>query len=222
MKYTLVADGIQLSFDNLRILSDIYIQCEAGKITGLLGRNGCGKSSLLNIIYGTLPCDNKSVRINNTSFPQAFRRPDLLRYLPQHPFIPARFTLKRALADFNLSLPLLEETFPEYRRMHNTAVGNLSGGQRRFIEVYCIVKSASRFALLDEPFSFLAPIQVERLKKLLMAEKQHKGFIITDHMYPHILDMADNMYLLQNGKAHAVTQKADLERLGYLRPGQLS
>jgi ABC-type lipopolysaccharide export system ATPase subunit len=221
MTYTLAADSIQLSYDNRRILSDIYIQCEAGKITGLLGRNGCGKSSLLNIIYGTLRCDDKSVRINNTSFPQAFRRPDLLRYLPQHQFIPPRFTLKRVLADFNVSFPALEEAFPEYRRMHNTALGNLSGGQRRFLEVYCIVKSASRFAMLDEPFSFLSPIQVERLKKVLIEEKQHKGFIITDHMYPHILDVADNMYLLQNGKAHAVAQKTDLERLGYLRPGQL-
>lgn len=218
MKNVLAADGIQLSFNGRRILSDIYIQCEVGQVTGLLGRNGCGKSCLLNIVYGSFPCQDKSVRINHTSFPAAFQRPDLLRYLPQHNFIPKQFTLKRVLADFGIPPSALEEEFPEYARLHNTALGNLSSGQRRFLEVYCILKSETLFALLDEPFSFLAPIQVERLKKILSAEKQHKGFLITDHMYPHILDVADKLYLLKNGKAHVVTQQSDLEFLGYLRP----
>ena len=52
MIHTLEADGIQLDYNGRKILSDIYLKCETGKIIGLLGRNGCGKSSLMKIIYG--------------------------------------------------------------------------------------------------------------------------------------------------------------------------
>lgn len=54
MKHTLEADSIQLAFGQRQILTDIYFKCETGKIIGLLGRNGQGKTCLLNIVYGTL------------------------------------------------------------------------------------------------------------------------------------------------------------------------
>jgi ABC-type cobalamin/Fe3+-siderophores transport system ATPase subunit len=89
MIHTLQADSIRLEFDGRVILSDIYIKCETGKITGLLGRNGQGKSCLMKIIYGDLSCE-KSVRFDNVSQYEAFKRPDLLLYLPQFNFIPAQ------------------------------------------------------------------------------------------------------------------------------------
>ena len=55
--HTLEVNSIQLEFDGRRILSDIYIKCETGKITGLLGRNGQGKSCLMKIMYGDLKCE---------------------------------------------------------------------------------------------------------------------------------------------------------------------
>ena len=64
MNHTLEVDSIQLAFNNRRILSDIYLKCETGKITGLLGRNGQGKSCLMKIIYGTLSCE-KSIFCKN-------------------------------------------------------------------------------------------------------------------------------------------------------------
>ncbi len=77
MTHRLEADSIQLEFDGRKILSSIYLKCETGKITGLLGRNGQGKSCLMKIIYGILKCE-KSVRFDNVAQYEAFKRPDLL------------------------------------------------------------------------------------------------------------------------------------------------
>ena len=66
MKHVLEADGIQLEFNGRKVLSDVYLKCETAKITGLLGRNGQGKSCLMNIIYGSLPSE-KSVRFDHVS-----------------------------------------------------------------------------------------------------------------------------------------------------------
>ena len=101
MTHKLEADSIQLEFGGRKILSDIFVKCETGKITGLLGRNGEGKSCLMKIIYGSLKCD-KSVRFDDISQFEAFKRPDLLLYLPQVNFIPKGLSLKRIFKDFEL------------------------------------------------------------------------------------------------------------------------
>ncbi len=103
MSHQLEADGIMLSFGSRTILDGIYIQCETNKITGLLGRNGQGKTCLLNIIYGSLKAQSRSIRFDDQSIFEAFKRPDLLTYLPQFNFIPASLSLKRVFNDFNLS-----------------------------------------------------------------------------------------------------------------------
>lgn len=216
MTHTLEVDSIQLAFDKRRILSDIYIQCETGKITGLLGRNGQGKSCLMKIIYGDLTCE-KSVRFNNVAYHEAFKRPDLLRYLPQFNFIPKALTLRRVFNDFDLDYSLFVNSFPEFIEKYKSTIHSLSGGEQRLVELYIVVKSKSQFAMLDEPFTHLSPIQIEKAKNLLLSEKENKGLLITDHMYKHITLICDNLYLLTNGKTHLAKNIRDIEAYGYAR-----
>lgn len=79
---TLEADSILLEYGLRKILSDVYIKCETKKITGLLGRNGEGKTSLMNIIYGSLKPENQFVQINKKPISQPFRYPESVMYLP--------------------------------------------------------------------------------------------------------------------------------------------
>ena len=64
MENRLEIDSVQLSFGEKAILKSIYIKSETGKVTGILGRNGCGKSCLLKLIFGEIHSSEKSVRIN--------------------------------------------------------------------------------------------------------------------------------------------------------------
>lgn len=216
MTHTLEADGIQLQFGDRMILSDIYVKCETGKITGLLGRNGQGKSCLMKIIYGTLNVE-KSVRINRVTQHNAFKRPDLLVYLPQFNFIPKSLSLKQVFQDFSLDFSHFALRFPEFATAYKLPVRNLSGGGQRLIELYVIIKAKSLFAMLDEPFSHLSPVLVEKVHELLLEEKKHKGFLITDHLYRQVLDVCDNLYVLKNGKTHLTKSLEDVETLGYAR-----
>lgn len=216
MIHTLEADSIELAFDGRKILSSIYLKCETGKITGLLGRNGQGKTCLMKIIYGSLPCE-KSVRFDQVAHPAAYKRPELLRYLPQFNFIPKQLSLKRIFADFELDYTAFEKVFPWFSSTHKTAVGNLSGGEQRLVALYVILKSKSRFVMLDEPFTHLTPIQIEKAKQLILEEKNHKGILVTDHIYQPIVDICDNLYVLANGKTHLTKSIKDIETLGYAR-----
>lgn len=216
MNHTLEADGIELAFDGRKILSSVYLKCETGKITGLLGRNGQGKTCLMKIIYGSLPCE-KSVRFDQVAYPEAYKQPNLLRYLPQLNFIPKSLSLKRVFRDFELDYSVFGKIFPEFVSKYTTVVGNLSGGENRLVELYVILKSRSLFAILDEPFTHLNPIQIDKVKELLQEEKKYKGLLITDHMYQHIVDVCDNLYILSNGKTHLTKNREDIETLGYAR-----
>lgn len=217
MKHQLEADGIMLEFGSRRILSGIYIKCETGKITGILGRNGEGKSCLMNIIYGSLQAMSKSVRIDHVSVNQAYQRPDLLTYLPQYHFIPSFLTVKSVFGDFHLDYHAFVQWFPEFASKYKSRIRDLSGGQRRLIEVYTIVKSTSHFSLLDEPFSHITPIQIDTMKELLRQETERKGFLITDHLFRHVTDICDSLYVLKDGRSCLIKELPDIERLGYAR-----
>lgn len=215
MKHVLEIDSVQLEFGVKKVLSDIYLKCETGKITGLLGRTGQGKSCLLNIMYGTLKTENRSVRFDTASLFHAYKKNNILTLLPQFNFIPGPFTVDRIFSDFNLDYSAFERYFPQTKAVYNSSFGTLSGGLRRLVEVYIIIKSGSLFSLLDEPFTHLMPLHIEIIKEILHEEKSKKGFLVTDHMYKDIIDVCDNIYLLSNGKLHLVKSLSEIESHGY-------
>lgn len=214
--HLLEADSIQLTFDGRSILSDIYLTSETGKITGLLGRNGAGKSCLLKIIFGSLDSE-KSVRFDKQPKNHPFNVPKLITYLPQFNFISKKLSLKRVFEDFELDYSIFENRFPEFSSKNLSSIGSLSGGERRLIELYVILKSKTQFALLDEPFTHLSPLQIEKAQELILEEKINKGILITDHLHQAVTDICDNLYVLSNGKTHLTKNLVDLERLGYVK-----
>ncbi|MCW3088238.1 MAG: transporter ATP-binding protein [Sediminibacterium sp.] len=216
MNHTLQADSILFQIDGRKILSDVYVKCETGKVTALLGRNGQGKSCLMNTIYGISAAESKSIRFDNVSVPNPHMYPDLLRYLPQKNFIPQSITLRRLFSDFDISYSEFKERFPGFSSTNTTKIGRLSGGERRLVEVYVIVKAQSQFVLLDEPFSYLSPIQIETMKGVINEEKKNKGLLITDHLYLDVVDISDYIYVLVNGKTHLSDGLQGIEKHGYL------
>jgi lipopolysaccharide export system ATP-binding protein len=217
MKHKLEVDSITLEFGLRQILTDVYLKCETGSISGLLGRNGEGKTCLMNIIYGSLKTSNKSIRFDNITVTNPFKRPDLLTFLPQYNFLPGFLSLQRIFSDFDISFIDFINYFPEFGEIEKTKIKNLSTGDRRLIEVYVIIKTKSQFSILDEPFSHLTPLQIQKVTEILVSNKSNKGFLITDHLYEQILATGDQVYVLANGKIHLSNSVAEIRNLGYLR-----
>lgn len=215
MKHTLEISGMRLLFGERLILSDVYLKIETGDTIGLLGRNGCGKTCLMRGAYGTLKCE-KSVIIDDISLYEAYKKPDLVQYLPQHHFIPKWLTLKRVFRDFAVDFAPFSALFPAFQRRENTKIGHLSGGMYRLVELYVIIKSDTKFVLLDEPFTHISPVQIETIQSVIEEERSRKGFLITDHLFKRIHESCNQTYLLLNGKTHTVENENDLKRLGYI------
>lgn len=209
-------DSVELSFSGRSLLKSVYMSCETGHITGLLGRNGSGKSTLMKIVFGSKPFEQKSVRINGESLGVDYLSTGVIAYLPQGPLIPIYLSIGKAFALFDIATDELTRIFPETADMLDLTPSRLSGGYRRIFEIFLILRSKAMFCLLDEPFTGLTPVYIERIKELLVAGKERKGIIITDHMHKHVTEIADRLYLLVNGQTYPVTAREQLVTLGYL------
>lgn len=210
-------DSVIKSFNTKQVLTDIYITCNKGEIVGLLGRNGTGKSTLLKIIFGSLQADRKFVKIGDKLINGLFDNRKLINYLPQDNFLPSHVKVKGIIDLFcdqehaimikkhDLISPFL------YKKSKQ-----LSGGEKRLLEIFLIVFSDSNYTLIDEPFNGVAPVYKEEIKNMIKEQSKHKGFIITDHDYRNILDIATRTVVIHDGGTKEIKNKNELKYWGYI------
>ena len=212
----LLVDSVHLQFDKLQVLQSAFITAQTGKVTGVLGRNGCGKSCLFKCIMGGIKPQNIFVRFNDepeTDYGHIGKR---IKYLPQNVFIPASITLGEAYELYGVDydgLVSFDNKFHIYQRM---TPGQLSGGEVRIAEMYMVLNSDAEFCILDEPFSNVTPKYVEMMQQLIQQHKATKGIIISDHMYEQVMDITDNLFLLRDGYTFPIKCREDLIHQGYI------
>ena len=195
----LEADSIWLEYGNHKILRNVYLRVDKGQIVGLLGRNGSGKSSLLEIIYGIRSTQNSSIRIDGVYISKLYQHRGILAYLPQKHFVPSHLTVRQALDFYQSDLIEASAYFPELNELVSYRFDDLSGGQQRLVETVMVLTSPAPLIILDEPFSNVMPLHVETLKTWLTALKNNKGILITDHYYQDVLTISNKIYFLNMG-----------------------
>ena len=214
-------DNVELYFAEKQILNGVYLKAETGKLTGILGANGSGKSSLLIIFFGSLQPRHKLIRIDKKPYLKPLFKYGIVIYLPQQNFIPPKMKMATCFQLFKVDIIEFLQDFPEFKTYKKAKMRELSGGQRRVIEIYICLNSGAELILLDEPFSHLSPLYIEKIKNLIQELKKEKAIILTDHMYRHILDSSDELYLLKNGSTKLISKTSELEDYNYLKVGTL-
>ena len=217
MENLLEIDSVQLRFGERTILNNIYLQSETGKVTGILGRNGCGKSCLLKLIFGEIHTNEKSVRINGNVLYKDNRNPKDMKMLPQFNFLPKHIKVIQTFNYFDIDFAEFCNLFNEFSDWAQFKIQKLSGGNVRIIETYLILKSDTKFCILDEPFSHLSPKNAETFIEIIKQEKDKKGILLTDHMYNYIIKICDDIYVIKDCASYKIDDIDKLKSYGYLR-----
>lgn len=213
---TLLVDSVTLSFGSKQVLGGAYITARTGCVTGVLGRNGCGKSCLFKCIMGGIKPQNIFIRFNEereTDYGHIGKR---IKYLPQQVFIPQSMTLGEAFDLYGVDYEGLIGFDTKFYSYRDRPIYELSGGGIRIAETYLILKAKAEFCILDEPFSNIAPKYVEKMQRLIDEQKAAKGIIISDHLYESVMESTDDLFLLRDGYTFPVSAREDLIRHGYL------
>lgn len=215
--HTLDVSNLYLEYGFNRVLWDACLHCETGEVVGILGRNGGGKSCLMKVIYGELRLKDQYVAIDGKALLTRERRPEDMRYLLQQSFVLPGLSVKQVFDDFGVAFESFVKDFPDFAGTARKRMKVFSTGERRIIEVYAVLASDSKFCLLDEPFSFMMPLHVQKMKEVIQREKKRKGIVITDHYFEDVIDISDELFILRSGKIWRVNGREDLELLGYIR-----
>lgn len=210
-------DSIEKHYNGHQILTDICLTCHTGETVGILGRNGSGKSTLLKIISGSIPADYRYLSINEKVITSRLETTKHIAYLPQEHFLPGHLTIGKAFVAGISTNDFKEATsIPKISKALSLKPGELSGGNRRFIETVFTMYSPQHFILLDEPYKGLSPLLADELSELIIKRSKHKGFVITDHNYERVEQLSTRTLLLHQGSLKDVDNKAVLRQWGYL------
>ena len=210
----LKATDIRKSYKMLDVVKGISFEINSGEVVGLLGPNGAGKTTAFYIIVGLIASDNGSVFLDDRDITDLSmqQRANLgLGYLPQEASIFRKLTVEENILsileyqkDLNHSEReqklnhLLEELHIDHVK---SSLGiNLSGGERRRVEIARALAAKPIFILLDEPFAGVDPISVIDIQRIIKHLKdQNIGVLITDHNVRETLGICERAYILNEG-----------------------
>ncbi len=215
---------ISKSYSKNSILNEISINIGLNEITGLLGPNGAGKTTLFYILAGLTKPTNGKVLLNNseiTNLSLSSRADAGLVYLPQEPSIfrnlSVKDNLRSSLETKTISKQQIEKRITELMEefkissLSNQKGRELSGGQRRRVEIARSIALNPKFIMLDEPFAGIDPLAIDDLKELIQKlTKKGLGILISDHNVKATTDICEKIFVINSGNIIAEGSSAKI------------
>ncbi len=213
MSYALRAQGLRKAFRGRTVVSNVSFCVDPGEIVGLLGPNGAGKTTSFNMVAGLIPMDDGEVTLGERALgnlPLYARARLGIGYLPQEPtifrglsvldnFVAMYEAIGQRRGEARDSSRALVQKF-QLEKVTESLGSQLSGGERRRVEMARTLIPNPKVVLLDEPFAGVDPIAVHEIRRFVEQMRDANiGVLITDHNVRETLEICDRAYILSEG-----------------------
>ena len=212
-QYILEAKNISKSFGNVRALEDVNFYLEKGIIHGLLGENGAGKSSLMNVLSGIYQPEKGSIFVNNikqTNLNPEYASELGIGMVHQEFRLIESFSIQDnlTLSKSNIYRDDFKNAFEKYSEIFSLSVNpektisELSVGEKQKIEIMKLIFNNSSIMLLDEPTAVLTPQETDQLKNSLkrLSEEDEKTIVLISHKLKEIREFTETVFVMKNGE----------------------
>jgi len=208
----LEAKGLKKAFKKTLIIKGVSLNVKRGEVVGLLGPNGAGKTTSFYLICGLLQPDEGEVLMDEkdiTKLPLHKKARLGIGYLPQESSVFRDLSVEDNLYivaeqyyDKKKQIEVVEDLLEKFNiePIRKRKGINLSGGERRRVEIARALVPNPKFLFLDEPFAGVDPVNVNDIKHLVeLLAKENIGVIITDHNVRETLSICHRAYVLKEG-----------------------
>ena len=210
----LATEKLMKAYHGRRVVDGVSVNVKAGEIVGLLGPNGAGKTTTFNMVVGVVKPDEGVVNFqarNITRLPMHKRARLGIGYLTQEPSVFRKLTVEQnilaILETCKMSRDeravrlkyLLQEL--DLTPVARSRAYQISGGEKRRLEITRALVTSPKLMLLDEPFSGIDPIAVYEVQKIVRRLRDRGlGILITDHNVRETLKLIDRGYIIHKGQ----------------------
>jgi lipopolysaccharide export system ATP-binding protein len=208
------SDALLKIYKRRRVVNGVSITVSAGEIVGLLGPNGAGKTTTFYMITGLIRPNGGKIFMDGedlTRVPMYKRARKGIGYLPQEPSVFRKLSVEQNIMAIleTMSIPRKSRRQRLHELMNDLDIAhlaksmayNLSGGERRRVEIARALVTQPKFMLLDEPFSGIDPITVEEIQRIIARLREKGlGILITDHNVRETLSITDRAYVICDGE----------------------
>jgi simple sugar transport system ATP-binding protein len=218
----LEAKNISKSFGKIQALDNVNFHLYKGKIHGLLGENGAGKSSLMNVLSGIYQPEKGSITFKGER--QKKLNPELAAKLGigmvhQEFRLIENFTIKDnlTLSKANIYINDFEDAYKKYSEIfslsvnHDSIISDLSVGEKQKIEIMKLIFNNNSIMLLDEPTAVLTPQETNQLKNSLetLSKEDEKTIVFITHKLKEIKEFTETIFVMKNGQMVAEDLKTE-------------
>jgi lipopolysaccharide export system ATP-binding protein len=210
----LATENLVKQYRGRRVVNEVSVNVNAGEIVGLLGPNGAGKTTTFNMVVGVVKPDEGLVTFQGrkiTNLPMHRRARLGIGYLTQEPSVFRKLTVEQNILAILETLKLsrdertvrlkylLQEL--DLTPVAKSKAYQLSGGEKRRLEITRALVTSPKLLLLDEPFSGIDPIAVYEVQKIVRRLRERGlGILVTDHNVRETLKLIDRGYIIHKGQ----------------------
>ncbi len=212
-------------YNNTPVVNSVNLEFKTEEVVGLLGRNGAGKTTTFLMLSGIIKPDNGLVIFDDESINivPSFKRAELgLIYLPQQHsvFLKASvfenlYIILELMYEENEAKNKAEELLNDFGLLYikDSKAYQLSGGEKRRLEIARSMIMNPKFLFLDEPFTGIDPITIIDIQKVILKlKKRGIGIIITDHNVKDTFNITDRVYIIHEGNILSSGKPSDIVR----------
>ena len=207
MSSALRFENLAGGYGGVEILHGVSGEVEPGRVLGVFGRNGVGKTTLARMLSGSLPAADGSVLLSgaNVNGMAAFeRRRAGLGYMPQTSMVFDNLTVSEnlSLAGSSDRLPDLYELFPRMRERKDQKAGSMSGGERKIVAFTRTMLEDTNVIVLDEPSEGVQPENIAHMDAFISRRRDEGcAIVLIEQNLNMLLALADSFLGLDSGRA---------------------
>ena len=191
-------------FDNKQILKDINLKIPRGKIIGLLGKNGTGKSTLIKLINDLLTPTSGEILINGEK--PGVKSKEIISYLPERTYLDKEMTIKQVIKYFeefykNFDTQKAIKLLKDLNLDINTKISKMSKGMQEKLQLILVMSRNAELYVLDEPLGGVDPATRDYILDTILTNfNEDASVIISTHLISDIERILDEVVIIDNGK----------------------